>query len=100
MTNNSVFTNLCQYLNAMSGDIARGISIMSPNLELLLFSTVSIVLIIAGITFAFFGLRILPVDRETLLPWESAIYGAIMMGWGTTLFYMGVWHSNETIPNL
>jgi hypothetical protein len=23
------------------------------------------------------------------LPWQSAIYGAIMMGWGTTLLYVG-----------
>lgn len=36
-----------------------------------------------------FGLRILPVNKEVLLPWESAIYGAIMMGWGLTLFFVG-----------
>jgi len=53
------------------------------------FSTVSIILILAGITFSFFGLRILPVAREVLLPWESAIYGAIMMGWGLTLYFVG-----------
>jgi hypothetical protein len=53
------------------------------------FSTVSILLILAGIVFAFLGLGILPVQREVLLQWESAIYGAIMMGWGTTLFFAG-----------
>jgi hypothetical protein len=53
------------------------------------FSIVSTILVLAGIIFAFFGLEILPVDRATLLPWESAIYGAIMMGWGTTLLYVG-----------
>ena len=42
-----------------------------------------------GIVYAFFGLAILPVDRETLLPWEGAIYGALMMGWGTTLLCVG-----------
>jgi hypothetical protein len=62
---------------------------MDPKKLLIWFSIVSAILVFAGIVFAFFGLAILPVDRETLLPWESAIYGAIMMGWGTTLFYVG-----------
>lgn len=53
------------------------------------FSLVSAILVIVGGVFAFFGLSILPVDRATLLPWESAIYGAIMMGWGTTLLGVG-----------
>jgi hypothetical protein len=53
------------------------------------FSTVSIILVLAGVVFAFLGLRILPVHRDILLQWESAIYGAIMMGWGTTLFLVG-----------
>ena len=53
------------------------------------FSTVSIILVLAGIVFAFLGLRILPVHADVLLQWESAIYGAIMMGWGTTLFFVG-----------
>ena len=40
--------------------------------------------------FAFFvGLGILPADKAILLSWESALYGAIMMGWGTTLFLVG-----------
>ena len=53
------------------------------------FSCVSAVLVIVGVVFAFFGLQILPVERTTLLPWQSAIYGAIMMGWGTTLWCVG-----------
>jgi hypothetical protein len=52
-------------------------------------SVVSIILILAGIVFAFLGLRILPVQGNALLQWESAIYGAIIMGWGTTLFFAG-----------
>ena len=61
------------------------------NLKRLLiwFSTVSMILVIVGVVFAFFGLRILPVERTTLLPWQSAIYGAIMMGWGATLWRVG-----------
>lgn len=53
------------------------------------FSIVSLILIMWGVLFAVFGLRILPVDRSVLLSWESAIYGAIMIGWGTTLFLVG-----------
>ncbi len=54
------------------------------------FSTISTILVLWGIVFAFFGLDILPVmNKEILLPWESALYGAIMMGWGVTLFMVG-----------
>lgn len=53
------------------------------------FCTVSAVLVFVGVVFAFFGLDILPVNRNVLLSWASAIYGAIMMGWGTTLFLVG-----------
>lgn len=53
------------------------------------FSTVSITLVRFGVLFAFFGLAILPVPRNVLLQWERALYGAIMMGWGITLFFAG-----------
>ncbi len=62
---------------------------MTPKQLLAWFSVVSTVLALFGIVYALFGLAILPVDRETLLPWESAIYGALMMGWGTTLLCVG-----------
>jgi hypothetical protein len=45
--------------------------------------------VVAGIVFSFFGLAILPVDQRVLLPWQSALYGAIMIGWGMTLFFIG-----------
>lgn len=44
---------------------------------------------LAGVVFASFGLDILPVERSVLLKWGSAIYGSIMMGWGTTLLLAG-----------
>lgn len=58
---------------------------MTTKLLLAWFSVVFTILVLFGIVYAFFGLGVLPVDRATLLPWESAIYGAFMMGWGTTL---------------
>ncbi len=62
---------------------------MNPKRMIVWFSTVSIILILFGILYAFWGLGILPVQRDVLLQWESALYGAIMMGWGTTLFFVG-----------
>ena len=62
---------------------------MNPRRMLAWFSTVSIILILFGILYAFWGLGTLPVQRDVLLQWESALYGAIMMGWGTTLFFVG-----------
>lgn len=59
------------------------------------FSTVSIILILFGVLYYFVGLKlfvsfkILPDDKDILLDWESALYGAIMIGWGTTLFLLG-----------
>jgi hypothetical protein len=53
------------------------------------FSVVSCILILFGVVYCFFGLKILPVDKAVLLDWESALYGAIMIGWGTTLFLLG-----------
>jgi len=53
------------------------------------FSTVSLILIFFGLLYCFQGLKILPVSKDVLLDWESAIYGAIMIGWGTTLFLVG-----------
>ena len=53
------------------------------------FSVVSIILVLAGVFFALFGLDVLPVNKDVLLQWESAIYGAIMIGWGGTLLLAG-----------
>lgn len=50
----------------------------------------SVILMLWGAVFAVFGLGVLPViNHAVLLPWESALYGAIMIGWGTTLLLVG-----------
>jgi len=46
-------------------------------------------LVLFGLTYTFFGLKILPVSQDVLLDWESALYGAIMTGWGVTLLFVG-----------
>jgi hypothetical protein len=53
------------------------------------FGVVSVILVLFGVLFVFFGLKILPVSRAVLLDWQSALYGAIMMGWGVTLLLVG-----------
>jgi hypothetical protein len=63
---------------------------MSPKILTAWFCVVSIILVLWGIIFAFFGLGILPItNKEILLAWGSAIYGAIMIGWGTSLVLIG-----------
>jgi hypothetical protein len=63
---------------------------MNPKTLMTWFSVISIILVLWGIVFAFFGLGVLPItNKEVLLSWESALYGAIMMGWGITLFLIG-----------
>lgn len=53
------------------------------------FTLVSVILILFGFFYCFIGLKVLPVNKDVLLDWESAIYGAIMIGWGSTLFFLG-----------
>ena len=62
---------------------------MSTKQMTMWFSAVAAILVLWGIVFTFFGLEIPPVDRDILIPWESALYGAIMMGWGVTLLMIG-----------
>jgi hypothetical protein len=63
--------------------------IMNSKLLMTWFSVVSVLLVVVGAFFAFFGLGVLPVNKDVLLQWESAIYGAIMIGWGATLLLAG-----------
>lgn len=63
---------------------------MTTRTRAIWFATISSILILWGIVFAFLGLKILPVrSPAVLIPWESALYGAIMIGWGLTLLLVG-----------
>lgn len=66
------------------------------------FRIVTIIMILFGLFFVFFGLKFFTdavplIPRHVLLPWESALYGAIMIGWGVTLFFVGrlAFHRND-----
>lgn len=67
---------------------------MNGHFSAMWFRMVTTILILFGLFFIFFGLRtfsdVVPIiPHEALLPWESALYGAIMVGWGVTLFFVG-----------
>jgi hypothetical protein len=58
------------------------------------FRVIAIILILFGLLYVFFGLRIFSdnvalIPHDVLLPWESSLYGAIMLGWGVTLLLVG-----------
>jgi hypothetical protein len=53
------------------------------------FTVTSVILVGFGIFYVFFGLHVLPVSHAVVVPWESALYGAIMTGWGVTLLLIG-----------
>lgn len=58
------------------------------------FRAVTVILVLFGLLYFFFGLKIfsdtLPlIPRDVILPWTSALYGAIMTGWGVTLYSVG-----------
>lgn len=58
------------------------------------FKAISAILVGFGLLYFFFGLKIFSNDikiipHNVLLNWESALYGAIMTGWGVTLLLVG-----------
>jgi hypothetical protein len=61
----------------------------TTRLLMTLFCVIAGILVVAGVVFSVLGLGVLPVDNRVLLRWVSAIYGAIMIGWGLTLFLLG-----------
>jgi hypothetical protein len=73
---------------------------MSKPPSALWFSVVSVILVLFGVVYVFFGLKILPVSRAVLLDWQSALYGAIMMGWGVTLLLVGRLAFQQESPEL
>lgn len=58
------------------------------------FRIVAAILSLFGLFYYFFGLRVFSeavplIPHAVLLPWTSALYGAIMTGWGVTLLSVG-----------
>ena len=67
---------------------------MNQRQSALWFRVVTIILILFGLLYVFFGLRVFSdnvalIPHDVLLPWESALYGAVLLGWGVTLLLVG-----------
>ena len=89
LVKNILGNNNCNYNSKKTTQIILKFETMNQNRLSIWFSTIALILILFGILYCFIGLKILPVDKSILLDWESDIYGAIMIGWGTTLFLIG-----------
>ncbi|OGE73554.1 MAG: hypothetical protein A3I07_03875 [Candidatus Doudnabacteria bacterium RIFCSPLOWO2_02_FULL_42_9] len=53
------------------------------------FSVLSVIGMIFGIVYSFFGLGILPVSKDVLVPWGNGVYGSTMIGFFVLLFFVG-----------
>jgi hypothetical protein len=59
------------------------------------FQIVTVILILFGLLYTFVGLKLFSepgiglIPKDVILDWESALYGAIMIGWGITLLMVG-----------
>jgi len=67
---------------------------MTKQQMLIWFRIVTVILILFGLLYIFFGLKIFSnntplIPKNVILDWESALYGAIMIGWGVTLLLAG-----------
>lgn len=72
---------------------------MSPKSLILWFSIVSVIGVLWGIVFAFFGLGVLPVfNTDVLVPWGNGVYGATLIGLSATFFFVGrhAFRKNDT----
>ncbi len=53
-------------------------------------SVFSIIGMLWGVVFAFFGLGVLPpFNTDVLIPWGNGLYGAVFIGFFVTVFFVG-----------
>ena len=62
---------------------------MNQRAYIIWFSILGIIGTLFGIVYAFFGLGILPVSKEVLVPWGNGVYGATLIGLSVTIFFAG-----------
>jgi len=62
---------------------------MSTKIAYRIFTTAGIVGLLFGITYSFFGLGILPVQKNVLVPWGNGVYGATFIGFMVMIFFAG-----------
>jgi hypothetical protein len=52
-----------------------------------LFTAAGIIGVLFGTAYAFWGLGILPVSAEVLVPWGNGLYGATLLGFSVTILF-------------
>lgn len=63
-----------------------------------LFTAIGIIGLCFGITYAFYGLGILPVSKDVLVPWGNGVYGATFIGFSALILFVGrhAFQKNDT----
>lgn len=67
---------------------------MNERASAMWFRVLAVILTLFGLLYTVYGLRVFSdairlIPHDVLLPWTSALYGAIMIGWGVTLLGVG-----------
>ena len=65
------------------------VEFMNQKTYIIWFSILGIIGTLFGIVYAFFGLGILPVSKEVLVPWGNGVYRATLIGFSVTIFFAG-----------
>ena len=66
-----------------------GLNLMNQKAYIIWFTILGIIGTLFGIVYAFFGLGILPVSRDVLVPWGNGVYGATLIGFMITMLFAG-----------
>ncbi|HTK04568.1 MAG TPA: hypothetical protein VL500_03215 [Candidatus Eisenbacteria bacterium] len=53
------------------------------------FTAAGIIGVCFGVVYAFWGLGILPVQKDVLVPWGNGVYGATFIGLSAAIFFVG-----------
>lgn len=53
------------------------------------FSVVAILIVFFGLLYMALGLSILPIDESVKPDYDTELYGAVLAGWGVTMFLVG-----------
>ena len=62
---------------------------MNQKLSIRIFTAAGIIGLFFGVAYAFWGLGILPVQRDVLVPWGNGVYGATFLGLSAVIFFVG-----------
>jgi hypothetical protein len=62
---------------------------MNQKIAFRVISAAGIIGTLFGIVYSFWGLGVLPVEREVLVPWGNGVYGSTFIGLSVIIFLVG-----------